>query len=363
MLMSSLKKMETDYFANNIREYELTRQISLAQLDPAALLQLKSNGTCFINIPEELFDLDYPGQYFRRVKHIAVTIPGVVGPYTPVCLKMTLMNNSVRMVANSTETPNSYPRNADSHAAPTNDSRFLDNYAAIQYIATSNGVNDSGLFEMNLHDDRYLPFERAGAISTWQLEFPSAYPQFDLKTISDLIIHFSYTSRDGGPAFQAAATASVQSKLSKAVIAPGLVLMRAFSARHEFPTQWYQFLNPTPGSTQQLTMDITQRFPFFTNGLSIKISDVVLVADIPATAVNNPNLYLSGTKFSNAPITFGPDLQFGSMQYSKTACQDSVGVWSVANSVNNNPATNPLTGSDITDLYVIFYYSLVKRNY
>ena len=177
-LMNSLKKMETDYLANNIREYELTRQISLAQLDPAALLQLKANGTCFINIPEELFDLDYPGQYFRRVKHIAVTIPGVVGPYTPVCLKMTLMNNSVRTVANPTETPNSYPRNTDLNGAPTNDSRFLDNYAAIQFIATSNGVNDSGLFEMNLHDDRYLPFERAGVICTLQLEFPSAYPQF-----------------------------------------------------------------------------------------------------------------------------------------------------------------------------------------
>ncbi|HET6255335.1 MAG TPA: neuraminidase-like domain-containing protein [Puia sp.] len=361
-LMNSLKKMETDYYANNIREYELTRQISLAQLDPAALLQLKSNGTCFINIPEELFDLDYPGQYFRRVKHIAVTIPGVVGPYTPVCLKMTLMNNSVRMIANPMETPNSYPRNTDSNGAPTNDSRFLDNYAAIQYIATSNGVNDSGLFELNLHDDRYLPFERAGAISTWQLEFPSVYPQFDPKTVTDLIIHFSYTSRDGGPAFQAAAASSVQSKLSKAVTAPGLVLMRAFSARHDFPTQWYQFLNPTPGSLQQLTLDITQRFPFFTSGLNIKISDVVLVADIPATAANNPNLYLSGKKLSNAPITFGPDPLYGSMQYSTTPCRDTVGVWSILNNTGTNPVTNPLTASDITDLFVIFYYSLVKMN-
>ena len=359
-LMSSLKQMETDYYAYNYREYELTRQISLAQLDPAALLQLKSNRTCFINIPEELFDLDYPGHYFRRVKHVAVTIPGVVGPYTPVCLKMTLMNNSVRMVANPTETPNSYPRNTDSNGAPTNDSRFLDNYAAIQYIATSNGVNDSGLFEMNLHDERYLPFERAGAISTWQLEFPSAYPQFDPETITDLIVHFSYTARDGGPAFQAAATASIQSKLSKAMTAPGLVLMRAFSARRDYPTQWYQFLNPTMGSSQQLVMDITQRFPFFTNGLTIKISSVVVVADIPATAVNSPNLYLSGTKLSSAPVTLGPDPQYGSMQYSITDCRDTAGVWSIANIVSSSPVTSPITNGDITDLYVIFYYTLVN---
>jgi len=361
-LMNSLKQMETDYYANNIREYELTRQISLAQLDPAALLQLISNGTCFVNIPEELFDLDYPGHYFRRVKHIAVTIPGVVGPYTPVCLKMTLMNNSVRIVANPTETANTYPRNTDSTGAPTNDSRFLDNYAAIQYMATSNGVNDNGLFEMNLHDDRYLPFERAGAISTWQLEFTSVLPQFDHKTITDLILHYSYTSRDGGPALQAAATASILGKLSKAMTAPGLVLMRGFSARRDFPTQWYQFLNPTPGSTQQLLMDITSRFPFFTQGLTIKISKVVVVADIPVKAVNAPNLYLSGTKLSNAPVTLEPDPQYGSMQYSVTDCRDTAGIWNVANVVSTSPAGNPITGKDITDLYVIYYYSLVKSN-
>jgi hypothetical protein len=275
---------------------------------------------------------------------------------------MTLMNNSVRMVANPTETPNSYPRNTDSTGAPTNDSRFLDNYAAIQYIATSNGVNDNGLFEMNLHDERYLPFERAGAISTWQLEFPSAYPQFDPETITDLIIHFSYTSRDGGPALQAAATASIQSKLSKAMTAPGLVLMRGFSARRDFPTQWYQFLNPTPGSTQQLVMDITRRFPFFTQGLTIKISSVVMVADIPATAVNSPNFYLSGTKLSNAPVTFGPDPLYGAMQYSVTHCRDTAGVWNVVNTVTTSPVGSPITNGDITDLYVIYYYSLVKSN-
>ena len=116
------------------------------------------------------------------------------------------------------------------------------------------------------------------------------------------------------------------------------------------------------GSSQQLVMDITQRFPFFTNGLNIKISDVVLVADIPATAVNTPNLYLSGTKLSNAPITFGPDPQYGSMQYSTTPCRDTAGTWSIFNNTNTNPATNPLTNGDIDDLYVIFYYSLVKMN-
>jgi hypothetical protein len=358
-LMTSLKQMETDYYNFNFREYELTRQISLAQLDPSALLQLKSNGTCFINIPEELFDLDYPGHYFRRVKHVAVTIPGVVGPYTPMCLKMTLLSNSVR-IDNTAGTPNNYPRNTNSKGVPTNDSRFLDNYAAIQFIATSNGVNDSGLFEMNLHDERYLPFERAGAISTWQLEFASVYPQFDPETITDLIVHFSYTSRDGGAALQTVAAQSVQSKLKGVMTAPGLVLMRGFSARRDFPTQWYKFLNPAVSTDpQQLVMDITSRFPFFTQGLNVVISKVVVVADSSNTAALS-SLYLSGTKLSNALIDFGPDPEYGSMLYSITPCKDSTGTWTISNGPTTSPATTVIDSGDITDLYVIYYYSLVN---
>ena len=37
--------------------------------------------------------------------------------------------------------------------------------ARVQSIVTSHGQNDSGLFELNFRDERYLPFEGAGAIS------------------------------------------------------------------------------------------------------------------------------------------------------------------------------------------------------
>jgi hypothetical protein len=279
------------------------------------------------------------------------------------------------MVANPTETPNSYPRHTDSTGAPTNDSRFLDNVAPIQYIATSGAVNDSGLFEMNLRDERYLPFERAGAISTWQLEFPSVYPQFDPASITDLIIHFGYTSRDGGSALQSVASQSVQNKLKSAMTAPGLVLMRGFSARRDFPTQWYKFLNPVnPADTQQLALNITQRFPFFTNGLTIKITRVALVADVPATVTtagpDSPfaNLYLSGVKLSNALLQFGTNPDFTSpypgadiIQYSTVSCKDVVGTWTVTNGSGAGGAT-VITPSEINDLWVIFYYSLVTNS-
>jgi Tc toxin complex TcA C-terminal TcB-binding domain len=356
-LMSNIKQMEMDYLGLNNREYELTRQISLAQLDPAALQQLKSNNSCYLNIPEELFDLDYPGQYFRRIKHVAITLPGVVGPYTPVCLKMTLMNNSVRMV-NTAGSAASYSRNTDSTGAPTNDSRFLDNVSGIQYMATSSGVNDNGLFELNLHDDRYLPFERAGAISSWQLELTSVYPQFDPASITDLIIHLSYTSRDGGSALQTVAAQSLQKKMSLAMSAPGLVLMRAFSARRDFPTQWYKFLNPIGTDPQTLDMDITHRFPYFTQGGTVKITSVVVLADIPDPSVNTApsSLYLSGTKLSNALINFGPDPEYGAMSYGILSVKDSPGLWTITN--GTTPGSPAIPADSINDLYVVFYYTL-----
>jgi hypothetical protein len=55
-------------------------------------------------------------------------------------------------------------------------------------MVTSTAQNDSGLFELNLRDERRLPFEGAGAISNWRTELPNGVPQFDPETISDVVV-------------------------------------------------------------------------------------------------------------------------------------------------------------------------------
>lgn len=65
-------------------------------------------------------------------------------------------------------------------------------------IATSSAQNDAGVFELNFRDERYMPFEGAGAIIIWNLELPNKLRQFDYDTISDLIMHISYTAKDDG---------------------------------------------------------------------------------------------------------------------------------------------------------------------
>src|SRR5206468_11196178 len=100
-----------------------------------------------------------------------------------------LLKSSIRIKTNIDE---SYAR------ADAEDSRFNDYFGSLQAVVTSTGQNDSGLFETNLRDERYLPFEGSGVISEWQLELPSEVRQFDYDTIPAVILHTRYTARGGG---------------------------------------------------------------------------------------------------------------------------------------------------------------------
>jgi hypothetical protein len=48
-------------------------------------------------------------------------------------------------------------------------------------MVTSHGQSDGRPFETNLRDERYLPFEGAGVISTCRLELSSVLSTFDYK--------------------------------------------------------------------------------------------------------------------------------------------------------------------------------------
>ncbi|MDP9351753.1 MAG: toxin, partial [Chloroflexota bacterium] len=136
-LYHDLQRLEAGYLERNRREYELTRHISLRQLDPVALLELKATGSCEVAVPEWLFDLDAPGQYMLRIKNVGLSMPAVTGPYTSLNCTLTLMRSSVRksaLLANS-----KYVRQG------SEDTRFVDYLGPAQSIVTSSGNNDAGM--------------------------------------------------------------------------------------------------------------------------------------------------------------------------------------------------------------------------
>lgn len=273
-LYQDLKRLEIAYMDQNPRDFEITKTISLLLLDPVALINLKETGQCTVQFPEGLFDMDYPGHYLRRIKSISLTIPCVSGPYTSINCTLTMVSNKIRIDSTATN-PKDYVQ----------DSHFVTNFAASQSIATSTAQNDSGLFTVNFNDERYLPNEGAGVIATMLLSMPLDTNALDFETISDVLFIVKYTSRDAGPSMRAIAKAAAvlppgsligASPLAPVPLPPQTGLTRLFSLRHEFPTDWYNFLNPLASTPDQtMTLNLTQeRFPFRYRGKKIQIYEV-----------------------------------------------------------------------------------------
>jgi hypothetical protein len=271
-----IKRMEMAYHDLNRREYELTKHISLLQVAPEELLRLRMTGRCEVWLPEELFDFDCPGHYFRRIKSVALSIPCVTGPYTSVNCTLRLTKSTIRK---SALLDDGYTRGQNG-----DDARFDDHYGSAQAIVTSTGQNDGGLFEANLRDERYLPFEGWGVESQWQLELssdPSAKDpcQFDYDTIADVILHFRYTAREGGAQLRSAALENLKSKIEDATVSGSV---RVFSVRHDFPTEWAIFKALPPGNAGAfvpLTLEFRQEhYPFWTCGRTGTVEEARLFA-------------------------------------------------------------------------------------
>jgi hypothetical protein len=255
-LYLDLKRMEMAYQENNKREFELTKHVSLRQLSPIALLTLKATGSCEVTIPEWLYDLDCPGHYMRRIKSVAISIPSIVGPYTSVNCTLSLLKSTVR------KSP--IPKDGEYAPQGAEDDRFVSYTGAVQSIVTSGASNDSGMFETNLRDERFLPFEGAGAVSRWKLDLPKDYPGFDYRTISDVILHVRYTARLGVVSTEVKAALA---DLFEQTTQTNLALL--FSLRDDFPTEWSAFANGKGDFAATIRRDC---FPYFTHGKTITVT-------------------------------------------------------------------------------------------
>lgn len=278
-LLHDVRRMEAAYLDQNAREYEITKNVSLVSLHPEGVLALQEKGACFIDLPEAIFDLDHPGHYLRRIKAVNITVPCVTGPYTSVPCKLTLLANRTRV------DPRITPQYALTGA---DDQRFEFNAGGVRSVVTSTGRDDPTGFEFSLRDERYLPFEGAGVISSWRLELPAEFRPFDYRTISDVVLHIRYTAREGGETLRDAATKKLADALKAMEVERGRAgLFRGFSGRYEFPDAWQAFAHMPDGQAGNnvLSLPMTaNRFPAFTSGRSVKVTRI-LVALVPAPGI------------------------------------------------------------------------------
>ena len=196
-LLADLHAMEIAYFENDKNEIEITRPISLWELEnrtelyedeesvPTPLKNLMDNGWCEFSIPELLYKIDFPNQYFRRIRdvRVEVLVPDYSGHYLNAQLTMT--ENSLDM-----------KRKGESS---------IRNRIGVQNMATSTAHQETGKFNFVFGTDKYRPFDGAGAISKWSLTIngfqntwdKNANHGFSTNDIKDVIVHISYTARMG----------------------------------------------------------------------------------------------------------------------------------------------------------------------
>jgi hypothetical protein len=301
-LQLAVRQLEQAYIQQNEREFEITRHVSLLLHDPGALIALKTTGECVVDLPEALFDMDYPGHYLRRLRDVSLTIPCVAGPYTSINCTLTLVSNKIRFdptTGASSGGAGGYP---EKHGQ---DPRFIYNFGSTAAIATSHAQDDSGVFSVNFRDERYLPFETAGVISRWMITMPQVCNAFDFDTITDVVLKLSYTSRYGGDLMRGQAfAAAILPALPQQTPGPVVGSLpkqtnrdRLFSVKHEFPSEWYGLLHPASSTAAygQMPMRITtDRFPFQYRGQKISTANIEVFALLEAGAtLTSLDVYLT----------------------------------------------------------------------
>ena len=148
-------------------------------------------------------------------------------------------------------------------------------------------------------------------------------------------------------------------------------LARLFSAKHEFPTEWYRFLHPdntapsqpsqpstTPGQTLKLHLT-PERFPFQFRGKAIQIGKVELFLKLKAKP-NKPSpfdLFLTTPNETDNQVTTDNNPTFGELILTgekEINPAQGCGEWSI------KVITTDLAkiGDAIADIIIVCHYSV-----
>ena len=300
-LYAALKQLEAAYLERRGHEFEIVKSLSLRQLDPLALMDLRETGSCEFEIPEVLFDMDYPGHYARRIKSVSLQVPTVLGPHTSLNCTLRLLAHRYRQ-NNVAKDAGDYPETTDEA-----DDRFTTTNVPITAVAVSSLDTDTGLFEVNFQAERYLPFEGAGTTSRWRLELPPDFRQFDYDTISDIVLRLRYTAIDGGQKLRQAAAGAVTGYVKSVEdLSQHEGLFATFDLTSDFSNEWYSAMHPATNATARVIRleNLNERLPFFTKNrkaselvatdIYVYVRGPINASDITATQGGNDIAFTEG---------------------------------------------------------------------
>jgi hypothetical protein len=146
------------------------------------------------------------------------------------------------------------------------------------------------VFEFSFRDERYMPFEGAGAISSWILSLPKTLRVFDYNTISDVILHLDYTAQhDEG--LEERWDGVAQELLTLFSDAGTPELTRSFSLRTDFPDAFHRLVTGPAGAEVGFSLE-SRHFPGFVavrgrrlDVVKASLGVITPLRTLPATAV------------------------------------------------------------------------------
>lgn len=201
-LLVDLSRLEQAYWQwdGSASAQLTTKRISLKQIDPAALLQLRTTGSCTFRFSEELFDRDLPGQYLRTIKSVSLTLPGMGEHRHQIFGTLTCLGHeTVRrpdgdvvdfLLGGTGRMPGSALRRG-TRPRPV-------------AISHDEGGEPGAFGTGDLNS-----LAGVGAVSTWRIDLPPDQNRVDLRDLEDVTVNLTFTSRDGGPEFRARVVAAL----------------------------------------------------------------------------------------------------------------------------------------------------------
>ncbi|GAA3573423.1 hypothetical protein GCM10022419_062990 [Nonomuraea rosea] len=223
-----LERLGQAYITGNVRGLEITKKVSLLELDAVALLRLRSGGRCEFTLGEDLFDRDFPGHFLRQLRTVSVTFTDTAGEQLGLNATLTQLNSKTVLEADSKAVKYLLDPQGDVPATLRGDWRPSQRIALSQ---VEYPMENNGLFELRYDDERYLPFEGTGAVSTWRLELGGGRHGL-AGALTDVVLTVRYTAEHGGEVF----TESVKGMLRPY---PAALLI---DVARDFPQEWEAFL-------------------------------------------------------------------------------------------------------------------------
>ena len=208
-LHNGILAMDAARLSPSVRPLRITKRISLKTLGNKSIKDQLCKGNMSFDLQSKIFDEDFPGHYFRRIRFVKASIQ----KKEPSNTDETSANNIDAVL---TQVSNTILTNEDMDAiawlykpTPNKPDALCDGIRLGQQIAISQLTTDpdTSLREtLAIHADtegQYDYFEYTGAISSWTLQFICDEAQWKpwLARIEDIVLEITYESFAGSESF------------------------------------------------------------------------------------------------------------------------------------------------------------------